>query len=41
VKRRECFHGDLMACVGDIFKDPVIRWKENPYFDLNSNQKPV
>jgi len=41
VKRRKCFHGDLMACVGDIIKDPVIRLKENPYFDPNSNQKLV
>jgi len=30
-----------MTCVGDIFKELAIRWKENPYFDPNSNQKPV
>lgn len=27
-----CYHGGRMVYVGNIFKDPVIRGKENPYF---------
>lgn len=27
-----CFHGGEMVYVGNIFKDPIIRGKENPYF---------
>lgn len=27
-----CYHGGRMIYVGNIFKDPVIRGKENPYF---------
>lgn len=27
-----CYHGGKSVYVGNIFKDPVIRGKENPYF---------
>ena len=28
-----CYHGGKMVYVGNIFKDPIIRGKENPSFD--------
>jgi hypothetical protein len=32
-----CHHGGKSVYVGNIFKDPVIRGKENPYFGRTEN----
>jgi hypothetical protein len=36
-----CYHGGKMVYVGNIFKDPVIRGKENPYFTPGWKPKPA
>ena len=36
-----CHHGGKSIYVGNIFEDPVIRGKENPYFDPSRKQKAV
>ncbi|NCY20754.1 hypothetical protein EBX31_02205 [bacterium] len=35
-----CYHGGRSVYVGNIFKDPIIRGKKNPYFrDIKNNKK--
>lgn len=36
-----CYQGGKMVYVGNVFKDAVIRGKENPYFDPYRNLKPI
>jgi len=36
-----CYQGGQIVYVGNVFKDAVIRGKENPYFDPYRNLKPI